>query len=217
MAPCRAGADDFACCVHSAMSDSTTRPSLLIRLKKDGDAAAWSEFDAIYRPMLRRVAQARGLSESDADDVVQHCLVAVLQHIKSFEYDRSKGRFKSWLCTLINNRVRNLRREQHGVELPADFADPAQHRELAPDEEFERAWMEEHLRFALQQIKDTITPVAYAAYRRHVLEGEDVEAVCRAFSLTPGQLYKVKWRVTQKLQARLRDILPVEEDPPTIA
>ncbi len=196
------------------MSDSTTRPSLLIRLKNDGDNAAWSEFDAIYRPMLRRVARARGLNQADVEDVVQHCLLAVVQHIKSFEYDRSRGRFKGWLCTLINNRVRSLYRDRPKPEIGASIFEAAQQRESSPDEEFERAWMEEHLRFALEQIKREITPVAYGAYRRHVLDGDEVEAVCTAYSLTPGQLYKVKWRVTQKLQARLRDLLLSDDEPP---
>jgi len=198
----------------SAMSDSTTRPSLLIRLKKDGDASAWLEFDAIYRPLLRRVARARGLGDNDVDDVVQHCMLAVVKHIQSFDYDRNKGRFKSWLSTLINNRVRNLHRDRHDFERDATFMEPEQQRELAPDEVFERAWMQEHLRFALEQIRYTITPIAYAVYRRHVLDGESADAVCKEFSLSPSQLYKVKWRVTQKLHARLRDVLPAEVEPP---
>lgn len=196
------------------MSESTTRLSLLLRLKSGSDAAAWSEFDAIYRPMLRRVARARGLDAADAEDVVQHCLVAVVQHIRSFEYDRSKGRFKRWLCTLINNRVRELWRGRRGASIDVGAADSAQQREPAPDEVFEQAWMQEHLRYALEQIKREITPIAYGAYRCHVLDGDAVEKVCREFSLTPAQLYKVKWRVTQKLQDRLRELLLANDEPP---
>lgn len=199
------------------MSDSTTRHSLLLRLKTDGDGSAWAEFDAIYRPMLRRVARARGLGESDAEDVVQHCLLAVVRHIKSFEYDRNKGRFKSWLCTLINNRVRELHRERPSVGIASMAVESAPAREPAPDEVFEQAWMQEHLRFALEQIRHEITPVAYGAYRSHVLDGGAVEAVCAEYSLTPAQLYKVKWRVTQKLESRLRDLLLTDDEPPSIA
>lgn len=192
------------------MNDATTRLSLLVRLvESDASAAsaAWREFDAIYRPMLLRVAKARGLGDADADDVVQDCMSKVTRHIQSFEYDRSKGRFKGWLCTLINNRIRNLHRDRREHDGEGEAFALEQNREAAPDEVFEAAWMDEHLRFAISQVKQEITPKAYEAFRRHVLEGGSVEEVCAECGLTAGQLYKVKWSVTQKIKTRLTELL----------
>lgn len=90
----------------------TTRSSLLLRLRDEGDERAWVEFDAIYRPMLERFAAARGLRGPDVDDVVQHSMAAVHRRIRGFEYDPDRGRFKSWLRTLVNNHVRNRLRDR---------------------------------------------------------------------------------------------------------
>ena len=69
------------------------------------------------RPRRHLFAGRWGLGQVDAEDVVQHCMAAIGEHIRSFDYDPRKGRFKGWLRTLVNNRVRNQwrkKREQIG-------------------------------------------------------------------------------------------------------
>src|SRR5947208_15603309 len=103
----------------------TTRASLLLRLRQPSDQAAWSEFDGIYRSLLMRFVQAKGLGHADAEDVVQYCLTTVQQRIGVFEYDPDKGRFKNWLFTVASNRIRNLarcRRDQRADTAVLAFA-----------------------------------------------------------------------------------------------
>jgi RNA polymerase sigma factor (sigma-70 family) len=200
------------------LPDDSTRVSLLLRLRDPSAEDAWREFDTIYRPMLTRIAMARGLGTADVEDVVQHCMVAVAQHIKTFDYDPQKGRFKGWLCTLVNNRIRNLHRDRRETEADSDVFRIPQQRESAPEEIFERIWMEEHLRYALRDIAREIKPEALRAFERLVLENASVEQVCGDMKLTANQLYKIKWRVMQKLQERMRDLtgeeLAADETPP---
>ncbi|MFO0973532.1 MAG: sigma-70 family RNA polymerase sigma factor [Phycisphaerae bacterium] len=188
------------------MSDYSTRQSLLIRIRQPDAHDAWQEFDAIYRPLLARVARARGLSDADVDDVVQHCMIAVARHIRSFEYDPARGRFKAWLCTLVGNRIRNLLRDRRDAASADENSALEQRREALPDDEFERLWMEEHLRHALARVAADVSPDSYRAFVRHVLEGADVETTCRELNLSANQLYKIKWRVTQKLRECLADL-----------
>jgi RNA polymerase sigma-70 factor (ECF subfamily) len=189
-----------------------TRATLLLRIRDRQDDAAWREFDSIYRPLLARVAGARGLNEADADDLVQHCLLAVQNQIRAFEYDPCKGRFRSWLCTLANNRVRNLRRGQR--ESPADSAVFAVVPDsgIGPDSDFERIWLEEHLRHGLAWLSTQTDVATFAAYRRYVIDQEEVSSVCADFGLTAQQLYKIKWRLTQMLRKWMRDTCGEEFD-----
>ncbi|RIK68868.1 MAG: hypothetical protein DCC65_01685 [Planctomycetota bacterium] len=189
----------------------TTRASLLLRIKDPADATAWRDFDAIYRPMLKRFATMRGLEHAAAEDVVQHCMVAVYEHIRGFEYDPKKGRFKGWLRTLVNNRVRNLHRNRHEDEARTQDFRRDQERELAPDEAFERVWMEEHLRHAMQLLRKEAGDAAYAAYTAYAIDGKPVEEVCKQFDLTANQLYKLKWRLTQRLSEMLKELLGDED------
>src|SRR5262249_31800559 len=148
-----------------------TRVSILMRVKDPTDQSAWAAFDAIYRPMLIRYARARGLSDADAEDVVQHCLATLVQHVHSFEYDPAKGRFRSWLRTLVNNQARNQARkkspraaESAVLRAAPDPADP-------PDEVFDRIWMQEHLRHCLDNLRKELRPAEYEAFRGHALDG----------------------------------------------
>ena len=65
----------------------TTRATLLVRIRNRGDIDAWSQFDAIYRPMLRRFARSAGLDAAACDDVVQECMVAIHRHIEKILRD----------------------------------------------------------------------------------------------------------------------------------
>ena len=185
-----------------------TRASLLLRLKDPRDSAAWTEFDAIYRPMLYRYAKSQGLSDADAEDEVQRCMAAIQQIMGDFSYDPQKGRFKSWLRTMINNRCRNARRDRmaHHNRIQA-----AHHnrdiRQESPEETVDRIWMEEHLKHGLRSLRSEIDEVKFRAFEEYVVKERPVKDVCEALGLTPPQLYKIKWQVTHKLREHISSLL----------
>lgn len=185
----------------------TTRPSLLLRIRDRADVGAWRTFDALYRPMLERFARGRGLRPEDAEDVAQHCLTVIADRIGDFSYDPQKGRFKGWLRTLVNNRVRNLLRQRAAGPLSAaelaDLGDDA----AAPDEAFDRIWLEEHLWHCLRELEGEVEETTFRAYKRHVIEQAGVEEVCRELNISAKNLYTIKWRLTQRVAAKMRELL----------
>ncbi len=185
----------------------TTRGSLLVKIRDRSDAEAWREFDAIYRPMLYRYATARGLDHAGAEDVVQHCMLAVHEHIRSFEYDPTKGRFKGWLRTLVNNRVRNLLRGRHEQAAESQDFKRDQQREPSPEEVFDQVWMQEHLRHCMQLVRQEVDEPTFGAFNRYVVEGLPVERVCEELGISANQLYKIKWRLTRMLSAKMKELL----------
>ncbi len=182
----------------------TTRSSLLRRIRDRDDAGAWREFDGLYRPLLMRYARLRGLDRSAAEDVVQHCMLAIQSHIGKFDYDPARGRFKAWLRTLVNNRIRKLarvRREQRaGTRELAGVAD----NRATLDEVFERVWLAEHLRHCLRDLRDEVEERTYQAFERYVIDQAPVETVCAELNLSAQQLYRIKWRLTRKLKERMQ-------------
>ncbi len=185
----------------------TTRPSLLLRIRDRSDAGAWRTFDAVYRPMLQRFARARGLSTEDAEDVAQQCLTVVADRIAEFSYDPQKGRFKSWLRTLVNNRVRNLLRDRH--ERPGQTSDLHNLAESdpTPDEAFDRIWLEEHLWHCLRELRGEVEETTYLAFQRYVIEQQPIGQVCQELNLTPGNVHTIKWRMTQRVAASMKELL----------
>ena len=189
----------------------TTRASLLIRIKDKGDSVAWGVFDSIYRPMLFRFAIARGLNQSAAEEITQQCMVTINQHIEGFEYDPKKGRFKSWLKTMVCNRVKNHFRDNR--ELAADTADFQRddQRQLPPDELFEKVWMEEHLRHCLAEIREELGDKIYQAFHAYAIMERSVEEVCQQSEMSSNQLYKLKWKVTQALREKMKMLDEADE------
>ena len=185
---------------------AVTRASLLLRIRDPKDNAAWREFDAIYRPMLQRFARTMGLGAADAEDVVQHCMEKIFKHIQSFDYNPAKGRFKSWLRTLVNNRTRNLWRGRPNQQAETQDFDRPQDREPLPEEEFEKVWMESHLQHALRQVREEVEESSFDAYRRYAMNGEPVKKVCDDLGLNPNQLYAIKFRITRKLHEKMKTL-----------
>ena len=185
----------------------TTRPSLLLRIRDAADSEAWEVFDAIYRPMVRRFALAHGIGPADADDVVQQCLAAVAKHIPSFEYDPARGRFKGWLRTLVNNRVRNLFRDRRDRQADTHVFGREQQCEAPPEEVFERIWLEEHLWHCLRELESEVGKQTYLAYRRYVLDQRPIEEVCQELGLSRNNVYTIKWRLTERISVRMKALL----------
>lgn len=82
-----------------------TRASLLSRLRDLNDDASWSEFDRTYRGLIFGVARRAGLSEPEAQEVVQDTLLAVAHKMPTFRYRPGADSFKGWLLQLTRWRI----------------------------------------------------------------------------------------------------------------
>src|SRR5262249_1836678 len=82
-----------------------TRKSLLSRLKQWDDQKSWQEFFNTYSHLLYRVAVKAGLSDAEAQDVVQETIIVVARKIPDFKYDAALGSFKSWLLLITRRRI----------------------------------------------------------------------------------------------------------------
>ncbi len=191
---------------------NTTRASLLLRIRDRRDQSAWEEFDHIYRPMLYRFALMRGLDHSQAEDVVQHCMTAIGQHIEGFEYDPKKGRFKGWLRTLVNNRVRNLLRDCHERPAESQVFRVAEAKDASPEELFDQVWMDEHLKHALRLVRTEVEETTFRAFHLYVIEERAVEDVCKELGVNANQVHKAKYRITKRLAERMAELTDGAEE-----
>src|SRR5215468_6377937 len=82
-----------------------TRPSLLARLKNLDDQEGWRDFFDTYWKLIHSVALKSGLTEVEAQEVVQETLIAVSRAIEDFQYQPEVCSFKSWLRLLVRRRI----------------------------------------------------------------------------------------------------------------
>ena len=84
-----------------------TRASLVQGPLQAGDEDRWQEFYRLYAPVIRGFALRAGLTETEADEVVQDTCIGVAKNMGEFHYDPKVCRFKSWLLNLASWRVKN--------------------------------------------------------------------------------------------------------------
>src|SRR6266568_4651933 len=89
---------------HSSIQ---TRPSLLNRLKTGDDTESWQEFYRIYVKLVRDFAIQAGLTDTEADEVVQETAIAMARHLPEYRYDPNVCRFKTWLLNQASWRIKD--------------------------------------------------------------------------------------------------------------
>ena len=89
-----------------------TRQSLLERLKNWSDQQSWQEFFDSYWRLINAVALKAGLTELEAQEVVQDTVIAVAKNIEGFRYDPAVCSFKTWLLRFTRWRILDVVRKR---------------------------------------------------------------------------------------------------------
>ena len=185
---------------------TTTRSTLLKRIKDRSDVEAWQEFHKLYAPFMYRYARGRGLSRQDAEEVRDQCLEIVARKIASFDYVKARGGFKNWLRRIVTRRVIDLIRKRREKTAGTDQLRALRASELQPDEVWEQEWKREHLKYCVNRVRNLVSEQSFRAFRLLVFEGYTVADVCSRLSLNANQVYKAKSRVLQHVREMLTEV-----------
>ncbi|MHC5110058.1 MAG: RNA polymerase sigma factor [Planctomycetota bacterium] len=188
----------------------TTRKSLINALMTDRhDQRAWREFDRVYRGILARYASARGLSGSDADDVVQESMLAISKYLKS--YDRQKGRFRAWLRTMVNRKVWDFNGRVQLEELRSREALNQADDKIVKDDLFDEIFDQGHLEYAIEILKSETNERRFAAFNLYCLADGTASEVATLLKMDKDELYSIKFALTRRLGKILRELLDGDE------
>ena len=196
-------------------NNETTRSSVLRAVANTENEAAWQRLFDLYAGFIFSIARSKGLKPEDADDIVQIVFTDLARNLPTFQYDRAKGRFRSYLAGLVHWRVTDrLKAGKRNMELMASFEEEAKSTIAAGDAAFEgREWQAAALEEALRRIKPDVRPEHYAAFVASTVEGQDTETVMRLYGLSRDNLYQIRTRLTAKLRETTAAVL-AEMDAP---
>jgi RNA polymerase sigma factor (sigma-70 family) len=194
-----------------------TRRTLLARLDNVDDAGAWQDFFDIYWRLIHGVAIAAGLSEEDAQEVVQDTVLGVAHRIPGFVYDPSRCAFKTWLLTLTRSRVIDQLRRVKGpkgrmirwdlsadeIDALADVADP---RDSDLEAITDRQWREHVQSIAVQRVKRKVSAKQFQIFDLCVLKELPVRTVAQRLGISIGQVYLARHRVGRALRKEVQDL-----------
>jgi RNA polymerase sigma factor (sigma-70 family) len=188
----------------------TTRPSLLGRLGDARDHAAWSEFVAIYAPLVYGFVRKQGLQDADAADLTQDVLRAVSGAIGRLEYDPARGSFRGWLFTIVRNKLRNFlsRQPWEGQGQGGTSAQMLLEAQASGEEEQAAAWEREYeerlFRWAADKVRDGFEDATWQAFWLTAVEGQNAKAVSARLGMSVGAVYIAKSRVLARLREQVR-------------
>lgn len=191
----------------------STRDTLLGRLKLEGAHEAWKEFYELYWGAILRYARKLGLDETQAQDVLQETMVALMRILPEFAYDRSKGKFRNFLLTIVHRKclavLRRARRERES-QVPwegnseAESADPFGADKAAETEALNH-WREVLLAEALRELRAdaTLGDQTFVVFEAYVIEKRPAPEVAEAFGLKENAVYQIKNRLMRRLEVRI--------------
>jgi len=155
-----------------------TRATLLQRLKDWQDQSSWQQFFDTYWKLIYGVARQAGLTDVEAQDVVQETMLAAAKHLPGFKYDPAIGSFKAWLLNMTRWRIADQLRKRvplsprftastgNATSTGTDFlnrvADPAG---ASLDGDWETEWQINLLEAAMSNVKGRVDPQKYQNLR----------------------------------------------------
>jgi RNA polymerase sigma factor (sigma-70 family) len=188
-----------------------TRPSLLVGLRDPQDGRAWSQFVAIYSPLVYRYARRRGLQESDSADVTQDVFRAVARGIRRFDYDPQRGSFRGWLIAVARSKLQDFLSKRDAKVEGVGGTTAMKLLEQQPSGEDDDAFIErEHRKclfdWAVQQIHGEFQESTWQAFWQTGVEGKETKEAAASLGMTVGAVYIARSRVLARLKEKIREV-----------
>ena len=194
-----------------------TRRSLLNRLKNWDDQESWKDFFDTYWKLIYGVAVRAGLTDAEAQEVVQETVIAVAKKIPEFQYNPEIGSFKSWLLHTAQWRISDQfrkrksgadrgggRREKNtGTSTIERIPDPAG---LDLDAIWDAEWEKHLFEAAIERVKTQVKPKHYQIFDLYVIKQWPVEKVARTLEINVGQIYLAKHRVSALIRREVKKL-----------
>lgn len=174
----------------------------LIQACLEGRQAAWNELVDRYGRLVFSVPRRLGLSESDAEDVMQTVFLALFRNLERL---KDHTRLSAWLLTAAHReawRVGKMRRT-------AALGDAIDDRGTPSESDLERWELQETLRRGLEALGGRCEELLRALYLGRA--ATDFRSVARELDMPIGSIGPTRARCLKKLEAALlRDGLQLD-------
>ncbi len=197
-----------------------TRKSLIERLKQWDDQESCNAFFNIYWKLIYSAARARGLTDEEAQDVVQETVIGVREAMPGFKYDRKQGPFKAWLLRLTSSRIEDQLRKRSQMESFPTSSDGVATEScfdrsgnsvtiegaIAADVEqiWDQEWENNLLEAAIERVKQQIDPKQFQLFDLSVLQGWTREKINSVLGIGSAKLFIARHLVAKSIKKELK-------------
>jgi RNA polymerase sigma factor (sigma-70 family) len=192
-----------------------TRQSLLSRLKDSQDQEGWREFFELYWRLIYNVARRAGITDAEAQDVVQTTFIYLSRRMPNFHYDRTRGSFKSWLRVVTRSRINVYCRTEKDKflrdPLPQETAEELERMEAVPDpaadaldEIWQHEWEENLVKTAFRRLRSKVSSQQLLIFRMCMSSELPLGQVAKKLGVNVAQVYLARHRVGKLFKAEVQ-------------
>ena len=200
----------------------TTSETLLQRVHRLDDQAAWDQFYHLYAPWIKGCAIRSGCKPSMADDVVQETMASIIKYLHKFHYEPQQGRFRGLLKTILRRRVADAFAAQKKLKLATSdtrheqLEDYQDFNVVVPCQSWDDLWESNLVREAYEQVKENIRdhgdPLTIEIFEMFVLQKCDARDVRNRIAkkykleIKENKIYQDKKRVIDMWKLELKKL-----------
>ena len=191
-----------------------TRHSLVERLRNLDDQASWRDFFDTYWKLIYGAAIKAGLSDQEAEDVVQETVIGVARKMEDFQYDPAVCSFKGWLMHITRCRIadRFRRRRPQNVPLASPPPDTTTEPSLnVPDPSadvlediWDAEWRKNLVDVAMERVRGRANPEHYQIFHLHAVKGLGVRDVAKLTGASLAKVYVTYHRIAKLVKAEVQ-------------
>ena len=172
------------------------------------DDVAWARFVDMYGPVVHHLVRllSPGISDADTDDAVQDVFVKLVNILRSGAYDPAKGKFRTYLSTLVRrlliDRYREAAARRQDRQMEIEVAE-----EIAVEDD-PGAWMDAKWRVACRMAAErrvmeesAISERSREVWRLLSCEGLAVKDAAKRLGIPSNAVSKIKCRVEAQIAA----------------
>src|SRR5256714_13623741 len=191
-----------------------TRRSLVERLADWGDQRRWQEFFDTYWKLIHSAALKSGLTDAEAQEVVQETVITVAKNIDKLKYDPAIGSFKGWLLQITRWRIADqFRKREPGNakrsrstddRLTATIERVPDSRIVDLDAVWEAEWKDNLFEAAIARVKKKVEPKQFQIFDCYVRKEWTAQKVAERLGVNVGQVYLARHRVGALLKKEIK-------------
>jgi RNA polymerase sigma factor (sigma-70 family) len=189
-----------------------TRMTLLQKMQRQHDEAAWQEFVSIYEKYIYGVIFSMNITAEDAGDVLQTVLMKLWKKLPEIDLADMR-RFRSYLAVTVKNTTYDLfrRESRRGGDRKVVYEERLHAIEHISEPEVEQIAIAEWENYlsakAMENVTRRFSAQALGIFNA-CLNGEDIKVYAKTNGIPLSTAYRLKSRVKEAL---LEEIKALEE------
>lgn len=182
---------------------NATRITLLDEIRATHSSDRWNEFFEDYGQLLRKWLITKNVDPTDAEDIQQETMMAVMRDLPKFEHNGRTGAFRLWLKRILTHRIRQVfdkRKARKEVSNLDHLAETLADEETDLSKQFQNEHDQFLIRKLLLRAETQFKPIKIRLFRELVIEEIPIDSLIQKYEMSSGAIRVQQHRILKWLK-----------------